>query len=527
MTSIASKKSKKVQPVTEPIAGQIAKPIVQLISQLATQSSNIKFNVKNTNLGLWNTLKKNQYDECLQPLLELLDNAFASGSSKIYCTLDFEKNIGRIEDNGKGFGNDPEELSRCFTYGPDIPKQTDLNEHGCGMKSSLAILDPNDALWSVTWKSNDNIYQVKAPYARDGSFEAIQLTEWPGKLTETTGTIIEFPFVKENLSSLYEKKHLASFKHAIVKLQKELSHTWMFYDPFTSGKIQLYLNDVLIVSYIMPSASTEHVTKVTVHNTTLTNGAQVHIEEYMIAKDLPNSNWFTKAMASNGAYIFKNGRSIIKINSGEDYRAIFGACPDNHHNGMIVLINIIGPAAALPITVPTKNKFKKIGNPNYDLLIEYVSKTVRTPLQDKPSEEKLLDTFRTSRLNTFKTLKIKHEILLERQISFGDHLFSSPNLDAIETIQDAVYIYEAKKENRVSLQNILQIYGNYLLATVALQARDKTDSIPTPVILIHSDNAYKLPETLINTIAILCGQSKIGFPLEIWNYKAEKLFPDN
>jgi hypothetical protein len=523
MTSIASKKSKKVQPIIEPVAAQIAKPMVQLTAQ----PSNIRFNVKNTNLGLWNTLKKNQYDECLQPLLELLDNAFASGSSKIYCTLDFEKNMGSIEDNGKGFGNDPEDLSRCFTYGPDIPKQTDLNEHGCGMKSSLAILDPNDSQWTVTWKWNGYIYQVKAPYARDGSFEATQISEWPGKLTETTGAIIEFPFVKENLSSLYEKKHLASFKHAIVKLQKELSHTWMFYDPFTTGKIQLYLNDVLVVPYVMPSASTEHIAKVTVHNATLANGAQVHIEEYIIAKDLPNSNWFTKAMASNGAYIFKNGRSIVKVNSGEDYRAIFGVCPDNHHNGMIVLINIIGPANTLPITVPTKNKFKKIGNPNYDLLIEYVSKTVHTPAHDKPSEEKLLDAFRTSRMNTFKTLKIKHEILVEKQISFGDQMFSSPSLDAIETIQDAVYIYEAKKENRVSLQNILQMYGNYLLATAALQVRDKTESVPTPVILIHADNTYKVPDSLINTIGILCGQSKIGFPLEIWNYKAEKLFPDN
>jgi hypothetical protein len=512
-TSKVSKRTKKIAAVMTEIIAEHVEP------------SNIKFNVKNTNLGLWNTLKKNQYDECLQPLLELLDNAFASGSNKIYCTLDFEKNIGSIEDNGIGFGNNPDELSRCFTYGPDVPKQTDLNEHGCGMKSSLAILDPNDAHWTVTWKCNGVIYQVKAPYARDGIFEAMQISEWPGKLSDTSGTIIQFPFVKENLSSLYEKKHLASFKHAILKLQKELSHTWMFYDPFTTGKIQLYLNDILIIPYVMPSASTEHIAKITVHNTTLANGAHVHIEEYMITSNLPNSNWFTKSMASNGAYIFKNGRSIIKINSGEDYKAIFGACPDNHHNGMIVLINIVGPANTLPITVPTKNKFKKLCNPNYDLLIEYVSKTVRTPTQEKPSEEKLLETFRMTRINTFRTSKIKHEILLEKNITFGDHKFSSPNLDAIETIQDTVYIYEAKRENRVSLQNILQIYGNFLLATAAIQARDKTDIIPNPVILIHADNAYKLPETLINTIDILSEQSKIGFPLEVWNYKAEKLFP--
>lgn len=70
----------------------------------------IQFVVQNSNRGLWNTLRKNEYDDCLQPLLELIDNAFASGCTKIVITLDFEKNIGSIEDNGRGFGDNPQEL---------------------------------------------------------------------------------------------------------------------------------------------------------------------------------------------------------------------------------------------------------------------------------------------------------------------------------------------------------------------------------------------------------------------------------
>jgi hypothetical protein len=50
--------------------------------------------------------------------------------------------------------------------------------------------------------------------------------------------------------------------------------------------------------------------------------------------------------------------------------------------------------------------------------------------------------------------------------------------------------------------------------------------MPVPVLLINADTNYKLPETLVNTIREFNDKSKIGFPLEIWNYNAEKLFPD-
>lgn len=113
----------------------------------------ISFTINTTNTGLWRTLANNEYEDSMQPIAEIIDNSLATESTVIKITLDFEKNRGSIEDNGKGFPVTPDELSRCFTYSPETRVQTNLNEHGCGLKSSLAILDPNDESWGVAWKN--------------------------------------------------------------------------------------------------------------------------------------------------------------------------------------------------------------------------------------------------------------------------------------------------------------------------------------------------------------------------------------
>jgi hypothetical protein len=494
---------------------------------LEIPSNKIRFTVRNSNRGLWNTLKKNEYEDCLQPIKELGDNAFASGPNQIHITLDFDKKTGIMEDNGRGFGNNPEELSRCFTYGPEFTKQTNLNEHGCGMKSSLAILDPDDKEWSVTWKTNSLIYKVSAPYAKNtDEFEAEIIQVWPGTLTGLTGTIIQFPFHKESLLSLYTKKTTATFdKDNMLKmLRTELSHTWMLLDSFRSGKIELFLNGVKVEPFVIQTINSEYVSGV-INRSHDFDGGKLYLSQYKLEKSLPDSKWFKVALSSNGVYFFKNGRFITKATTGTMYHRIFGQSPHNNHNGTIVLVNVEGDQTKLPITVPTKNGFKTSNNPAYDMMLDWVSKNVQLPKVDNPSEESLLSKFQKTRENTCKTMRMKHIFNTETALPFENSKFSCPRLDAIETVGDKTFIYEAKNENRVALQTILQIHGNFILATSALQALHSNDSIPTPVILIHSDDSYVLPDTLVNTISELNKNSKFGFPLEIWNYDACALFP--
>ena len=497
--------------------------IVELIEKSPTGI--IKFKIKNSTRGLWNSLSKSNYVDCLQPILELFDNPFAIrvNASQIRALFDLEKCDGSIEDDGNGFGIDPEELSRCFTWGPDEMRPTDLNEHGCGMKSSLAILDPKDSAWKVCWKHEGSIYCVTAPYSKAGDFEACKIDTWPGTMTGPTGSIVMFPFHKENLRSLYETGNSASFKQVIPKLRQHLSHYWMFLERFVSGKVSLWLNGEEVKPFIMPTQYSEYISKVTNYSSKLPGGANVFMAHYMLNDSIPGSPWFKKAIAYNGLYIFKNGRLIKKVNGGAEYKNILGAVPDNHHNGMIVLVNVTGDPATLPVTVPTKNDFNPNNNPNYDQLIEYIKANIKIPQIEKVSEESLLKQFEKRRTTMFKSAGIDHTFKTKEYIKFSNNTFSSPQLDALEEFPDKLSVYEAKKDNRVSLQTILQMHGNYILAVKALESSKKI----VPIILIHCTAEYTMDESLKHTIGQLAKNSSIGFPVEVWNYEAEVLYRFN
>jgi hypothetical protein len=182
----------------------------------------------------------------------------------------------------------------------------------------------------------------------------------------------------------------------------------MFHDAFITGRVVIKLNGDKVQPYSMPNKHSEYVSKEMTNNTILNCEAKLHMVQYTIEKNLPNSPWFKKSMSSNGLYLFKNGRLITRINSGREYKHIFGVEPDNHHNGMIVLANITGEHSTLPITVPTKNKFKVSNNPNYEQMINYIKTKIILPTFNNPSEESLLNNFKNVRLNNFRTTGIKH-----------------------------------------------------------------------------------------------------------------------
>jgi hypothetical protein len=481
----------------------------------------ISFPIKNSTRGLWKSLSKSNYVDCLQPFLELLDNSFSAIPTRIEANLNSEACIGSIEDNGKGFGIDIPELTRCFTWGPDETSPVGLNEHGCGMKSSLAILDPLDSGWKVCWKHNGLIYSVSAPYSKDGNFEAVILDTWPGSMNGPTGSFIQFPFKKENLRSLYDSGKSASFKMVFPKLSMHLSHYWMFHHRFVTGQTELWLNHEQVRPFTMPMQDANLVTKVTNYTQTLACGAHVFMQDFMLKDSLQGSPWFKKSMGHNGVYIFKNGRMIKKIVSGLEYKNIMGSIPHNNHNGMIVLVNVTGEPASLPVTVPTKNDFDPNNNPNYYELIEYIKKTITPPVIEKSSEESLLNQFEKHRTAIFNSAGISHTFLTKEYIKCSNS-FSTPQLDAVEEFDSKINIYEAKKDNRLCLQTILQMYGNYILAAKALDTLKKV----VPIILINCSD-MTIDDSHKNTIAQLASNSLMGFPVEVWNYDAEVLWKYN
>jgi hypothetical protein len=274
-----------------------------------------------------------------------------------------------------------------------------------------------------------------------------------------------------------------------------------------------------------PTDHSEYVSQYFVKNTTLKGGATLHIRQYKIENNIPGSPWFKKALATSGAYLFKNGRCISIITGGPEFIEIFGVAPHPAHNGMIVIANVEGDPkkVELPITSTTKNSYAtSIPNPVYDEMIDFMKKNIERVAEPNVSEEKLLDKFTNTRRQTFASVRsIKHEITTETSLKFQGTTSSCPSLDAFEIVGDDLYVYEAKKENKVSLQIILQMYGNYILATTALREAGDARS-PIPVILINAED-YKLPDTLVNTIKGLHNACNHGFPVEIWNYDAKRL----
>ena len=486
----------------------------------------IHFTINTTNKGLWRTLANNEYDDSVQPILEILDNSIAAKSTVIKITIDFDGNRGSIEDNGIGFPSDSEGLSRCFTYSPEIRVQTDLNEHGCGLKSSIAILDPMDESWKITWK-NSKIYQVKAPYSIV-SHSAVSIDEWPGTIHEKTGSLIEFPIKKEQFSSLYtHKKSKMLNENVLLKLKEELSQIWMKMPQIANGTIKMFLNEEPIEPFKFPHDDTNYVENVTNLKHELTLGGKIEITHYNILKHIPNS-WFKFAESATGFYIYKNGRLIQKVVSGLLFKTLTGREVDNHYSGNIVIVNLIGKQEQLPITVPTKNKFKPTSNPIFDEVIEFIQDKVKLKSSHKKldSEEKLLDRFKTIRANGFASEDdIDYKFLLKEQLTFkGDNL-NSPQIDAIEIINKKAIVYEAKRENKVALCHISQLYSNWILSVDAIKQQYTNVEKIVPVLII---NAMKedciISDGMKAKIKKLHENSKTGFPMEVRNYDNSEIY---
>ena len=485
----------------------------------------IPFNINTTNKGLWRTLANNEYEDSMQPISEIIDNSIAAKSTLIKITIDFDKNCGSIEDNGHGFPINSEELSRCFTYSPDTRVQTDLNEHGCGLKSSLAILDPHDTSWRIAWKTGGKIYKVEAPYTK-ADHSAVSVEHWPGVIQDQSGTLIEFPIQKNQFSSLYQKKG-TSMTNVLPKLKAELSQYWMKHPRIMGGIVTLYLNDEIVEPFSVPHDDMNYIKSVKNFSGTLSSGAKVDGSHYVLAQHIPNS-WFRKSINHNGMYIFKNGRIIQKVTNGELYKQITGTDTNTTLNGNIAIVNISGKQKDLPITVPTKNKFKPSNNPLFNEVIELLRREIKFEItcDVKESEESLMKKFENIRGNAFASEEeMSYKFLLKEQLNFKEDNLNSPQIDAIEIINNKAIVYEAKRENKVALSHLSQLYSNWILSIDAIKEQNPTVEKVVPVLIIHANKAeYSLPEGLKAKIRKLHENSKVGFPIEVRNYDNAEIF---
>jgi len=418
----------------------------------------------------WEAWSKSDYDN-FQPIAELVDNAIAAvkSSGKVYINFDFETGNANIEHSGGiTFPSSPTELSRCFTYGSK--KQTNLNEHGCGLKSSLAILNPQNNTWAVYFKTGKKnpdgsleVLSIKAPYSQKMNIN--REPNWPGKNNDAEpGSFICFPIYKDRFKDLYSSKNakISDIKELHIRISCHLSHLWMKEESYLSGKIEMFYNNDRVFPFRF-NMSDDHVSKFVKKTFTLSTGGIVNIEEITLDKDtskVPGSFMFKFGMASNGVYLFKNGRLVMRINGDQHYIRIFGSTPHNSHNGIIKIVNMIGNQDQLPPTVPTKNRF--VTSTLFDEFIETLSNKI-TPLDstEQKSEENDVTSYTEKRQRIFASVNQSYRAV--REHSFGLTHGKTPPIDLTEYMKDEIHILEFKKDTHLTPKHIQQMMYNWIL----------------------------------------------------------------
>ena len=462
------------------------------------------------------TLTKAPYASHIEPIAELIDNSIAANATEIRIELDFDGlKMGSIEDNGKGFPVTSEELYRCFTYGNNDENTTELNEHGCGLKSSLAVLDKNDDTWRCQWKNNNHVYRLKSSFKSD-EHEVVKGGTWAGEMTSPGGVLINFPIDKQGFTDLYfSNKAKMETSDLMGRIRMDFAHRWMLHPKIMSGRVKLFLNGDYIEPFVLSLSVCE---KTDTSSAKLTSGADVQIGIYQVTEKSENS-WFRKTKAAAGFYVYKNGRFIQSFLGGTPYERLHGNKPHPDHNGFICLINVTGGQKICPPTIPTKNGLD-LKHPITDDLFEKVHSSVASFLGNnkKPSEENLFSSFLRRRRTHYSD---DNPVILEKKmLTIADYDTKTPQLDGYEIIGNKGIVYEAKKANQPSLDDINQLFANWIYACLAKEFSGKTIK---PVLVINADQkTFKMTDDHKNKIKIL--NSKVKFPLEIWNYDGEKLF---
>ncbi len=428
----------------------------------------------------WDAWSKQLHDP-LQPINELVDNAIAAilallgAVGKIYVNINFKTNIGSIEHSGgTTFPLDIPSIIRCFAYGGKKPSS--LNEHGCGLKTSLAILDKSNSKWKIYIKIVEGgvlkFFSISAPYSN--TMHIIPETAWPGaNKSAEPGSFIQFPVAKTLVRSLYKKQGAKmTDKDVDTRFKNHLGHMWQRVEKVVNGDIQIFYNNERVepFSFQKPGVFDVYVDDYKPKKTyDLSSGGKVEVEEIKLregSRKIPGTNIFAYAQHANGAYLFKNGRHIESIcaeDARELYSRTFGSVPHHGHNGTMILVNLVGDQDVLPPTVPTKNRFgaSELFDELITLLSEKLTRIVAK--EDRTNESAIVARFKEQRERTMLSAGITG-YSLEGEKQFLLSGAATPPIDLVETTGNKITVMEFKALNKVRTQDLAQLFFNWSLA---------------------------------------------------------------
>ncbi len=493
-----------------------------------------EFITVNNTQELWNSLSKTQLD-AIQPIAELVDNGIAAVlkcvdgghiAGTIYIVFDFDKGEGSIEHyGGSTFPTKKDDLMRCFTYGnADIDEfKSSLNEHGCGMKTSLAILDPTNKAWAIYIKNGPAYYCVRAPYSMQ--MRLLRPGLWPGSQQEPKyGSYITFPINKDRFGYLYTSK-TAKKADIDARIRAELSHMWMKQPHIANKDIKIFYNGEAIEPF---NPANMPFTKDQGHELKkMSSGGTVDIKQYFLKSEInkhKDTNWFKYSQGAAGIYFFKNGRYIDAIRGdnscGGLYEEIMGSKSHQTHIGCIVIVNLQGNQSQLPKTVTTKNKFL-FGDPLFKEVCGIIRDAIVKPSATvTASEESLVKKYVDQLRKDNTKYKLKQDIDVELRFDYPNSKEKTVPYDAV--IRDhgsgMMTLIEAKASASLAHDHITQLFTNWCVVC-ALNPGVRV----LPKMLLNCRDDYVPTAQQVETISLL--GAKYGFELEILNYDDSAVYP--
>lgn len=352
----------------------------------------IEFQIDANPMYSWTAWGNMSYKSVADVIAELVDNSKQAGATTVKIKI-FNENGRRfitIEDNGSWDKITKDILVKCFGYGKSkTAVKKGLNEHNCGLKHSLAYMDPQNMFWIIQIRKDGVTWELTAPYCH--TMKMVKNTSYIGELSDANSTIIKIPLEDTQFRTLYYTRSVkGNINESMLteRLGLYLSSFWMRCDDFMQKKFQIFLNNAPVEPYDIlrdPKVEFGDKGKIPKKKMKLSDDSpdieveiwHLHLTE-KYRKDHPI---FKRSPDYAGAFIFKHGRYI----KGHIFPEIYGKSRDHHFSGHLVIVNITGDSVGLPATHTTKNDFNN-KDPKLETLYSYIEGT--TPAVQTSTKEK-------------------------------------------------------------------------------------------------------------------------------------------
>lgn len=422
--------------------------------------------------ALWKGLGGN-FDSLTQIINEFIDNSLSdfikfnqSEIKKIIIRVTQKSNDIyeiEIEDTGSGI----QDLTSAFSIGNKSSQSTSLNEHGFGMKHSLAAANPSNNNWSVKTrtkenKENEEYYEIRAPFnlTKQKALKIQGNSAWNG--LQPTGTIIKFEISKSLLKTISRglKGNYSNLESLMNILAEDLGYTYGTYISNNTASISIRYKEMTMpdivtkdISEIKPVYTDIIQPGINTTSVDLGNG-EVEIDyEFLQADKSKYKKYYLANMSTSGVEIRINGRLL----AGNLFSEIWGIEKHNSFNYILIRLNV---KSDFPDRLPTTTT-NKTGLKQDDTKLEEIYKWIKSKIPE-PRKRASLSDHEIDLFNQLKNLKLTTlkqydpSLIVERE----KHAFTSVGekirIDLYQSFQNKTTIYEGKKD-QTTPQDVYQL----------------------------------------------------------------------